>query len=189
MASWDMMIPSNIFLPSKKIDYSGSIRMGRIRLNLLVTTLEIILQMTLHKDMGLILLIMSYRFVLGIRFKKVGMKALRTSMSLFIFFHNFPHFLFYQIPNLVEEVCSEPIQALHFSKHHLMHCLLYLLSISGLYHSLILLVSNHPQDEAINFLDILFPINLVLYHEIFELLDRLFFYLPSSLFMSSISLP
>ena len=89
----------------------------------------------------------------------------------------------------MEEVCHEVIWAPHIPKHHLVHCLLNLLKIYGIFHHLIMFLSEHPRDVLVYFFDVLFPICLVLSHDVSEVLDQILFYLPSSLCMLPISLP
>ena len=72
------MIPSMICLPLTNPDYSGLIRLGRISFNLLAITFEMILYITLHKEMGLNLLGVSAPSSLGMRVKKVALKSLMS---------------------------------------------------------------------------------------------------------------
>ena len=63
--------------PSPKLDCFGPTKMGRISFSLLATTLEIILYVKLHNALGLNLLGVLDHFDLGMRVKKVMLKALK----------------------------------------------------------------------------------------------------------------
>ena len=78
MISWDKSIPSRICLPSTYPNYSGDIRDGSRGLSLLAMVLVIILKITLQREMGLNLLGDFDPFSLGIRERKVELKAFRT---------------------------------------------------------------------------------------------------------------
>jgi len=79
MTSWNVIIPSNIFLPLKNQACSRDIRVGSKNFNLLEITLAIILKMTLHKAIGMYLTRVFAPLSFGIRVTKVAMKFERTS--------------------------------------------------------------------------------------------------------------